>query len=157
MTEIRCRKATPADVPALHAMISHYAEKGIMLPRSMEAIERGLHEFAVAEADGRLAGCGALSRLSDDLAEIRSLGVLEPHKGKGIGRALVGFLTEEARRLGITKVMALTYEVPFFEKNGFSIVPKAVFPQKVWRDCIHCRKRYSCDEIAVLKRLDVTG
>jgi len=157
MTEIVCRKATPADVPALHGMISHYAEKGIMLPRSPEAIGRSLDEFIVAEEDGRLVGCGALSRLSDDLAEIRSLGVLETHKGRGIGRALVARLTEEARRLGISRVMALTYEVPFFEKNGFSIVPKAVFPQKVWRDCLHCRKRYSCDEIAVLKRLDVTG
>jgi amino-acid N-acetyltransferase len=157
MSGIVCRKANREDVPALHRLIAHYADKGIMLPRSPETLERSIGEFVVAEEAGRLVGCGALSRLSDDLAEIRSLGVLESHKGMGVGKALVDLLVKEAGRLGISRVMALTYEVPFFEKNGFSIVPKAVFPQKTWRDCIHCKKRYSCDEIAVLKRLPEAG
>lgn len=157
MTKILCRKAVQDDVPALHELISHYAATGIMLPRSREMISEHLADFIVAEADGLLVGCGALSRLADDLVEIRSLGVLEDYKGMGVGKALVASLEEEARRLGITRVMALTYEVPFFEKNGFSIVPKAIFPQKVWRDCIHCKKRFCCDEIAVLKRLRVTS
>lgn len=157
MTGILCRKANADDVPALFELIAHYAEKGIMLPRSREALESGVDEFVVAESEGELIGCGALSRLSDDLAEIRSLGVLERFKGRGVGMALVERLVEEARRQGLSRVMALTYEVPFFEKNGFSVVPKAIFPQKVWRDCIHCKKQYCCDEIAVLKRLDETG
>ena len=50
--------------------------------------------------------------------------------------------------------MALTYEAAFFESVGFSIVPKPVFPEKVWRDCVSCHKQYCCDEIAVIKRLD---
>lgn len=154
MTQILCRKAEAGDEAALHALISHYAERGIMLPRSPEMIRAGLHEFVIAEAAGRLIGCGALCRLSDDLVEIRSLGVLEEYKGMGIGKALVDKLVEEAQQMGVSRVMALTYEVPFFIKNGFSIVPKAIFPQKVWRDCIHCKKQFSCDEIAVLKRLD---
>lgn len=157
MTGFVCRKATAGDVPALYELIAHYAAKGVMLPRPLETLAAGVDEFVVAEEGGRLIGCGALVRLSADLAEIRSLGVLESHKGRGVGAALVDRLVEEARRLGLSRVMALTYEVPFFEKAGFSIVPKAIFPQKVWRDCIHCKKRYSCDEIAVLKRLGETG
>jgi amino-acid N-acetyltransferase len=75
-------------------------------------------------------------------------------KGQGIGKHLIEFLVEEARNQNIVKVMALTYEVGFFQRNGFTIVPKEVFPEKVWKDCMHCKKRYACDEIAVLKRLD---
>jgi len=79
---------------------------------------------------------------------------VEGYKGRGIGGRLVEQLIDEARKQGISKVMALTYEVAFFEKNGFLVTPKDVFPEKVWRDCIHCKKQFCCDEIAVMKRLD---
>lgn len=148
------RQAAAHDVPALYALIQGYADRGIMLPRSPEMLHETLDTFIVAEDDGRLIGCGSLCQLGADLVELRSLGVLEQYKGKGIGGGLVDRLLLEARSRGFTKAMALTYEVAFFEKHGFTIEAKEVFPEKVWRDCLHCRKRYSCDEIAVLKRLD---
>jgi len=151
--EVTCRKAKPEDVDDLYNLIRGYAEKGIMLPRSKEALSRLIDDFYVAEADGRFVGCGSLCLLAPDLAEIRSLGIDEEYKGKGIGRILIRELVEEARRREIPKVMALTMEVPFFERNGFSVVPKEIFPEKVWTDCIHCPKRDRCDETAVLMRL----
>lgn len=72
----------------------------------------------------------------------------------GIGRMLVECLIREAQKRKFPRVMALTYEVAFFEKIGFSVVPKEIFPEKVWTDCIHCKKQDCCDEIAVLKQLD---
>jgi amino-acid N-acetyltransferase len=151
---VACRKATEDDLDTLYRIIQGYAEQGVMLPRSKEMLREQLHSFVVAEIDDEMVGCGSLTRLGQDLVEIRSLGVTEGHKGKGIGKRLVEFLVEEARAQRIAKVMALTYEVAFFQKNGFTVVPKDVFPEKVWKDCIHCKKRYSCDEIAVLKRLN---
>lgn len=151
--EVICRKAKPDDVDDLYELIQKYAEKGIMLPRSKEALTRLIDDFYVAEADGQFVGCGSLCQLAPDLVEIRSLGINEEYKGKGIGKMLIGELIGEARRREIPKVMALTMEVPFFERNGFSVVPKEIFPEKVWTDCIHCPKRDRCDEIAVLMRL----
>jgi amino-acid N-acetyltransferase len=151
---VACRKATEDDLDTLYRIIQGYAEQGVMLPRSKEMLREQLHSFVVAEIDDEMVGCGSLTRLGQDLVEIRSLGVTEGHKGKGIGKRLVEFLVEEARAQRIAKVMALTYEVAFFQKSGFTVVPKDVFPEKVWKDCIHCKKRYSCDEIAVLKRLN---
>jgi len=151
---VACRKAALNDVEKLYQIIQGYAEKGIMLPRSREVIREQIGTFVVAEMDDRLVGCGSLCQLGPDLVEIRSLGVEEGHKGQGIGRKLVDFLVEEARQQHLVKVMALTYEVAFFEKNGFSVVTKEIFPEKVWRDCVHCKKQHCCDEIAVLKRLD---
>jgi amino-acid N-acetyltransferase len=151
---VLCRKATVSDVDTLFDLIQGYAEKGIMLPRSRETLLRQIDNFIVAESEGVTVGCGSLCRLGQDLVEIRSLGISDGYKGKGIGSKLVDFLIEEAERLKIPKIMALTYEVAFFEKNGFTVVPKDIFPEKVWKDCIHCQKAHCCDETAVLKRLN---
>jgi amino-acid N-acetyltransferase len=149
-----CRKATEQDINILYEIIQGYAEQGIMLPRSRETLTAQIDTFVVAFIDDRLVGCGSLTRLGQDLVEIRSLGVTPGYKGQGIGNALVDFLLEEAKQQGIPKVMALTYAVNFFERNGFDVVPKEIFPEKVWRDCVHCKKQDCCDEIAVLKRVD---
>ncbi|NMO94856.1 N-acetyltransferase [Paenibacillus lemnae] len=149
-----CRKATLDDVEPLYQMIQGYAEKGIMLPRSRKVLERQINEFVVAESEGNVIGCGSLCQLGSDLVEIRSLGISEGHKGQGIGSMLVDRLIEEAKERELPKIMALTYEVSFFLKNGFSIVEKEIFPEKVWTDCIHCSKQHACDEIAVLKKLN---
>ncbi|UNK20027.1 N-acetyltransferase [Paenibacillus sp. N3/727] len=149
-----CRKARVEDVEPLYQMIQGYAEKGIMLPRSRNVLEKQIEEFVVAEWDGTVIGCGSLCQLGSDLVEIRSLGISEGYKGKGIGSMLVDSLMAEAKRREIPKVMALTYEVSFFIKNGFAVVEKEIFPEKVWTDCIHCKKQHACDEIAVLKLMN---
>ncbi|AEI42685.1 N-acetyltransferase [Paenibacillus mucilaginosus] len=153
-TTLTCRKAVEQDIDRLYHIIQGYAEKGIMLPRTRETLAAQLDTFVVAEIGDELVGCGSLTRLGQDLVEIRSLGVTEGHKGQGIGKAIVSLLEQEAKAQGIPKLMALTYEVKFFERSGFTVVPKEIFPEKVWRDCIHCKKQHCCDEIAVLKRLD---
>jgi amino-acid N-acetyltransferase len=150
---VTCRRAAGNDVEALYLLIQGYAEKGIMLSRSRETLRSIIDTFVIAEADGKLIGCGSLSRLGKDLVEIRSLGMTEEFKGQGIGSLIVNSLVEEAREQGVPTVMALTYEVKFFERNGFEVVPKEIFPEKVWRDCIHCKKQHCCDEIAVQRRL----
>jgi amino-acid N-acetyltransferase len=152
-----CRKAVPEDVEPLFEMIKGYAERGIMLPRSREVLQRQLDHFVVAEVDGQVVGCGSLCRLGNDLVEVRSLGISEGHKGMGIGSLLLDRLVEEAEKQQIPKVMALTYEVSFFLKNGFAVVDKEIFPEKVWTDCVHCSKQDCCDEIAVLKELNISA
>ncbi|MFE0560292.1 N-acetyltransferase [Paenibacillus sp. FSL W8-0187] len=149
-----CRKAKLEDVEPLYQMIQGYAEQGIMLPRSKKVLEKQIGEFVVAESEGNVIGCGSLCQLGNDLVEIRSLGISDGYKGQGIGSMLVDSLLEEAKRRELPKVMALTYEVSFFIKNGFAVVEKEIFPEKVWTDCVHCKKQHACDEIAVLKVLN---
>jgi amino-acid N-acetyltransferase len=151
--EAVCRKATLDDVETLYQLIEGYAKQGIMLPRSRDALARQIGTFVVAEVDDEIVGCGSLFRLGPELVEIRSLGMSDGYKGYGIGSKLVDRLIEEAREQGIPKVMALTYEVSFFRKNGFAVVEKEIFPEKVWTDCVNCPKQDRCDEIAVLRML----
>ncbi|MNZ61630.1 Amino-acid acetyltransferase [compost metagenome] len=152
--QVVCRKATSDDIETLFQLIKGYAEKGIMLPRTREALTYMIDTFVVAEIGDEVVGCGSLTRLGDQLVEIRSLGMTDGYKGLGIGSKLVDALIEQAREQGIMKVMALTYAVSFFEKNGFTVVDKEIFPEKVWKDCVNCPKQLACDEIAVLRTLN---
>ena len=151
---ILCRQAKLEDVDQLFELIDEYAKKGIMLPRSRALLERQIGDFIVAEADGVIVGCGSLCKLGDELVEIRSLGISDGYKGRGLGSMLVEQLEKEARKQSLPRVMALTYEVSFFLKNGYHVVEKEIFPEKVWRDCVNCSKQQCCDEIAVLKILN---
>jgi amino-acid N-acetyltransferase len=74
-------------------------------------------------------------------------------KTKGIGRALVEALEEEAQTHDLHSLFAFTYVAGFFSKLGFEEVDRGELPLKAWKDCLRCPKFQACDEIAVLKRL----
>jgi amino-acid N-acetyltransferase len=147
------RSAKISDVKAINALISSYAEMDRMLFRSLADIYENLQTFIVAELDDKIVGCCALEVIWADLAEIKSLAIDEAYKGKGIGRELVAAAVEQAAKLGVPKVFALTLEPAFFEKSGFAIVEKETLPMKVWSDCARCPKQQNCDEIAVIKEV----
>src|SRR5262245_48339555 len=48
-----------------------------------------------------LAGCGALKRLDAQRAELKSMRVADRYLGRGVGRALLNHLIEEARAMGM--------------------------------------------------------
>ena len=148
------RPATVHDVSRISEIINSHAELGRMLFKSYAQLYEDLRDFAVYEADdGKVAGCVALSIIWADLTEVRSLAVDENRRGQGIGRKLVEWCVDEARRLRIRRLMSLTYEQVFFEKMGFEVVSKESLPLKVWSDCVRCPKRDGCDEIAMVKTL----
>ncbi len=79
---------------------------------------------------------------------------MDPDRRKqGVGAALVRAAIDEARRLGVPQIFALTLEPGFFGKLGFEVVTKESLPMKVWSDCARCPKQQDCDEVAVVKSL----
>jgi amino-acid N-acetyltransferase len=143
------RNARIDDVKAIAALINCYAEHDKMLFRSLADIYENLQTFVVAEAEGEVVGCCALEVVWADLAELKSLAVTPARKGEGIGRSLVDAVLEQARRLGVFRVFALTLEPRFFQKMGFKVLEKDDLPMKVWSDCARCPKQQECDEVAV--------
>lgn len=148
------RKARIADVRHIHALLMAQ-QKGVILLRSLSQLYNHVREFfvLVEDDDVTLLGCSSLSVLWEGEAEVRSLAVAEAMRGKGYGRVLVGACLAEAKELGIDKVFALTYKVPFFVHIGFHEVDKSTLPQKIWADCIHCPHFPDCEEVAVLVEL----
>lgn len=147
------RKATFKDVEAVHKLVNDYADKGLMLSRSRNALYETLRDLVVAENDDVIVGVGSLHLTWDELAEIRALAVA-PHTTKaGIGRNIVETLTAEAKQLGVKTLFTLTYQPGFFAKQGFEEVSKDLLPHKVWKECINCAKFPNCDETAMIKKI----
>ncbi len=153
MDRHRIRKARVGDVRAIQGLIEGSASKGEMLHRSLSEIYDNIRDFYIIQGHQSLLGTCALHICWEDLAEVRSLTVLEEERRRGIGSELVKACLREAKRLGIRKVFALTYEPSFFRKFGFEIVDKASLPHKVWSDCLKCVKFPDCDEIAMIFQL----
>ncbi|MEN8200816.1 MAG: N-acetyltransferase [Thermodesulfobacteriota bacterium] len=141
------RNATIGDVKEIHALLNHFAGKGLLLGRSFSALYDQLRDFKVwVDEDGSLLGACALHIMWEDLAEIRSLAVREESQGKKVGKQLVRACLEEAAAFGIDKVFTLTYQADFFRKQGFSDIDKKELPHKIWGDCLNCPKFPDCDE-----------
>jgi amino-acid N-acetyltransferase len=149
---VTIRKAIIGDVSRIQRLVNHYSAKGTMLGLSLSEIYDQIRDFTVAEGPRRaVVGVCALHVIWDDLAEVRSLAVDPKYRRRGVGRALLEQCLQEAERLQIPKVFALTYQPDFFRRSGFERVDKAELPHKVWRDCLKCTKFPHCDETAVLK------
>lgn len=147
----RIRPARMSDVRPIHAMLSYFAGKNLMLPRSISSLYDHLRDFVVYEEDERILGICALHICWDDLAEIRSLAVDESMQKSGIGRQLVESCLDEAKSLEIKQVFVLTYQAAFFRKFGFKDTDKQNLPHKIWSDCLHCAKFPDCDEDALIR------
>lgn len=147
---MKIRTATPADVPAIAALVADYAGRGEVLPRSAAAIQETLDDWIVGENGCGLVACGSLLHYSANLAEVRSVAVADKARRQGWGSAVVGALIERAHTLKIPTLFALTRAVPFFQRMGFSLSHKGRFPEKIWRDCELCPIKDQCDETAVV-------
>ena len=150
---LRIRKARVGDVPKIRELIRFYADRELMLHRSLNEIYECVRDYWLCEKEGQIVGCAALHVDWEDLAEVRSVAVAEKHQGHSIGPRLLKRCVREAKQLGIGRVFALTYLPAFFEKYGFRQYPKEKLPRKIWSDCIRCHKFPDCDETALV--LDV--
>jgi amino-acid N-acetyltransferase len=154
---MRVEKAKITDVPSMHKLINYFAERGEMLPRPLSEIYEGIRDYFVVRDSGIIAGCAALHVNWSDLAEIRSVAVAEDYQKKGVGFKLIQACLKEATELGLPTVFCLTYKPGFFEKLEFHRVDKMELPQKVWNECYRCAKFPTCDEVAMVHRLEITS
>ena len=147
------RPATTGDIAGIQKLLKHYAQIGDLLPRSKQELIENIEHFRVIDSGSRIIACGSLEHFSNELAEVRSLVVSNAHKGKKLGRIIVQDIIKVAQQRQVERLMALTYVPHFFQKLGFRIVSKEIFPEKIWGICVNCYKFHNCDEIAVLLEL----
>ena len=155
------RNARMGDIKEIYNLLQYFADKDLLLGRSLSSLYDQLKDFSVyvekVEDDQdqeKLVGVCAFHICWDNLAEIRSLAVIEGYQGKGVGQQLVDKALTEADSYGITKVFTLTYQPEFFRKLGFKDIDKAELPHKVWSDCINCSKFPDCNEEALIWEKD---
>jgi amino-acid N-acetyltransferase len=149
---LNIRPARVGDVPALCDLIRTFADRKLMIRRSLGELYESIREFLVAtDDDGRILGCAALHVFWDDLAELKCLAVTEEAQGQGVGRKLVDACWAAAQELEIPSVFTLTYVADFFEKCGYTQIEKSELPHKIWNECVRCPLFPSCTEVALIR------
>lgn len=152
--EILLEKPTLEDIPSMQKLVKDYVKDGIILPRSDDEVANSIRSYIVARVEGDIVGFAALYIYSQNLAEIRTLVTDKKYQKMGIGTSVVSALLEEGKRLGLKRVLSLTFEKNFFLKQGFSEVSKEEIPEhKVWEDCIRCKLFPICNESALIINL----
>lgn len=156
LSDIQVRPASVGDVPRIAEIVNDFAERGRMLHRSHADLFEDIRDYQVAARKDRVIGVVGLRIMWSNLAEVYALAVTPEAQGMGLGKRLVLSVVDEAEQLGIKRVFSLTYEREFFERCGFHVVDRhAMLPLKVWSECHRCPKNQACDEIAMVRELDV--
>ena len=149
------RPARVGDVPSIQELIRTFADRKLMIRRSLGELYESIREFFVAVDDqGRVIGCAALHVFWEDLAELKCLAVAENTQGQGVGRKLVEACWASAAELEIKTVFTLTYVADFFERCGFHQIDKAELPHKIWNECVRCPLFPNCTEIALIRSVE---
>jgi amino-acid N-acetyltransferase len=130
------RPARTSDIKAIHTIIDAYVLGRRLLAKETVTLYETVQEFTVAEFDGEVVGCGALHVLWEDLAEIRSVAVLEKMRGKGVGNAIIADIVDRARILGVARIFCLTFETDFFGRNGFEVIEGTPVDHEVYQQLL---------------------
>lgn len=152
---VAIRPAVPDEAADLFRLISDNLETGHLLPRSLGEVVLHVPRFLVAVGSSGVVGCAELARLGPHLAEVRSLVVVDHHRGRGLGTKLLNQVIETARRDGYPKVCAFAHDPRPFIKHGFSIVPHPWVPDKISTDCHRCVWFRRCAQYAVVLDMNV--
>lgn len=147
------KKASVNEIENIYKIIQKNSEEGKLLPRSYNQLYENIRDFFVFKKNNEIIGICALHISWGDLAEIKSLAVLESERKNGVGTKLLEECLKEAGDLGIKQVFALTYVTEFFEKSGFKKIEKNNLPHKIWSECINCVHFPNCNEIAMMIEL----
>ena len=154
MVDLEIVKPTLEDVDSIFNLVENFARKGEILKRSKGNIAERIREFFCIKDGNNVVGVASLRLFFPYLGEIRTLVIDEEYQGFNLGRRLVQSCVDEAKKLCVKDVFALTFKKGFFLKLGFKLIDKKQLPSnKIWEDCINCPFFPNCKEEAVLLSL----
>jgi N-acetylglutamate synthase-like GNAT family acetyltransferase len=121
LAHVSLRQAGAADWPAIAALLQAH-----QLP--LDGAQAHLHTFLLAVKGVEVIGVAG-AEVHGDVALLRSVAVAPGLQSQGVGALLVGTLIDQARRRGIQRLYLLTTTAAaYFERHGFSAIPRADAP-----------------------------
>jgi amino-acid N-acetyltransferase len=130
------RSAKTGDVKKIRKIVDAYSDQRRLLSKETVTLFEAVQEFVVAEVDGEVVGCGALHVLWEDLAEVRTVAVIESMHGKGVGHQILDQVLKNAKEIGVKKVFCLTFETKFFGAHGFEEIQGTPVTPEVYQQMI---------------------
>jgi amino-acid N-acetyltransferase len=137
------RRATDRDWTAIENLLT-----SADLP--LDGARDSLDDFVVAAEDGRIVGCAAMER-HDGAALVRSVAILESHRGKRIGELLVNRILGDAKRDRLQSLWLLTTTAAaWFPRFGFAAASRDEVPDSLKASA---EFRGACPASAVVMKL----
>ncbi len=119
------------DLPDILRLMEPLMQKGLLVRRNAEQIQQKKKDYAVLEIDGSIRACGALHDWGESQGEIAAIATDPQYKDLGLGRQIVGFLVEEARKARMKRVFVLTTQSQdWFESLGFKSAAVDTLPEQ---------------------------
>jgi amino-acid N-acetyltransferase len=116
------RDATMADVDGIMALIDPLAERGVLVARSRESIEKEIDRFVVLAQDDEVIGCAALNPYTaEKTAELACLAVNPFYRDGGRGERILAYIEKRAKDRSFKKLFVLsTQTTQWFVERGFT-------------------------------------
>jgi amino-acid N-acetyltransferase len=119
------------DLPDILRMMEPLMQKGVLIRRNPEQIQEKKADYAVLEIDGSVRACGALHDWGEYQGEIAAVATDPDYKDMGLGRKIVGYLVEKARKSKMKRVFVLTTQSQdWFEALGFKETSVETLPEQ---------------------------
>jgi len=120
-----------SDLPDILRLMEPLMQKGILIRRKAEQIQEKRNDYSVLEIDGSIRACGALHNWGESQSEIAAVATDPNYTDLGLGRKIVGYLIEKARKSGMRRVFVLTTQSQdWFESLGFKEAPLDSLPEQ---------------------------
>jgi len=119
------------DLPDILRLMEPLMQKDILIRRNPEQIQEKKNDYSVLEIDGSVRACGALHDWGESQGEIAAVATDPQYTDLGLGRKIVGFLVEKARKANMRRVFVLTTQTQdWFESLGFKEAAVETLPEK---------------------------
>ncbi|MCL2210085.1 MAG: amino-acid N-acetyltransferase [Treponema sp.] len=119
------------DLPDILRLMEPLMQKGALIRRNLEQIQEKKEDYSVLEIDGSIRACGALHDWGESQGEIAAIATDPQYSDIGLGRKIVGFLAEKARKNRMRRVFVLTTQTQdWFESMGFREAPVDSLPEQ---------------------------
>jgi len=120
-----------SDLPDILRLMEPLMQKGILIRRNPEQIQEKKLDYSVLEIDGSIRACGALHDWGESQGEIAAVATDPNYTDLGLGRKIVGYLVDKARKSNFKRVFVLTTQSQdWFESLGFKEANVDTLPEK---------------------------
>lgn len=124
------RPATNRDVAGIKKLIQPLIDDGTLLDRSVQDLEREIHDYYIAEREGSVV-CSASLTLYGDQAELGCLAVHPDFRASGKAAEIVQHLIREAKKRHCRTLFALTTRSgDWFQEQGFVPAQLSSLPEQ---------------------------
>jgi amino-acid N-acetyltransferase len=119
------------DIPDVLKLMEPLMQKDVLVRRNAEQIQEKKDDYAVLEIDESVRACGALHDWGEDQGEIAAIATDPKYTDLGLGRKIVGYFIEKARKNRMKRVFVLTTQTQdWFESLGFKEAAVETLPEQ---------------------------